>query len=125
MRDYLRHLLSVAVRKDRRRLDIIQPMSSPSPTLAQLLAAVATDEQNFQSAQTAIANDETAVTNAQAQVTTAQTALTAAQTGLTTATTQLNTDSAALLAPALQLQSDVNALVTYLQAQGAGSASGS
>lgn len=93
-----------------------EPMSTPSPTLASLLAAVATDEQNFTSAQTAIANDETAVSNAAAQVSTAQAALSTAQAGLTTATAQLTTDSSALLAPALQLQSDVNALVSFLQA---------
>ena len=90
-------------------------MSSPSPTLASLLAAVSSDEQSFATAQTAIANDETGVTNATVQVTSAQAALTTAQAGLNAAQAQLNTDSSALLPPALQLQGDVNALVSYLQ----------
>ena len=71
--------------------------------------------QAFAQAATSLANDETAVANAQTQVDGAQTALTNAQQGLTTTQNQLTTDSGAILPPLLQLQTTVNAAVTFLQ----------
>ena len=98
------------------RINGVSTTPTPSPeTLAQLLAAVATDQTSVTGASVTISSDATAISNSQTAVTAAQAALTNAQTQLAAANTQLSTDSATLLADALQLQSDVNALVTFLQ----------
>lgn len=91
------------------------PIPNPPPTLASLLAAITADQANISGASLTVTNDGNAVAAATANVTTAQTTLAAAQAAQAAAEAQQDTDNAALLPDALQLQADVNALVTFLQ----------
>lgn len=88
---------------------------TPTPTLSSLFAAVAADQANLTAASVTITNDSNSVKTNQDAVTAAQANLDLAQNGLTGAQSQYAKDTAALLPDATQLQSDVNALVTFLR----------
>ena len=94
-------------------------MSSPTPTLKQLLDAVVAGETALSNASQLITNDSNELSTAQADQAVKQSALDASTATVATADAQIKTDSATLLTTVLELQGAVNALATFLQAPSA------